>query len=200
MNTNIAIVILAAGASKRMGSPKQLLSWENNTLLNYTIKQCLNSKASHVFVVLGSNHDLILKSLPKSSNNLIILNNTLWEEGMNTSIRLGIQKVLDEKFEAALITLTDLPYIRTEHYNKLIETYQQSKQQIVVTKYKDTKGAPTIFNKQYYKELLELENDIGAKTVVNKHKNSLVTYNVNIPYLDVDTPENYQKLLDSLGD
>lgn len=200
MNSNIAIIILAAGASKRMGRPKQLLSWDNNTLLNYTIKQCLNSKVAHVFVVLGSNYDLILKSLPKSSNNLTILNNTLWEEGMNTSIRLGIQKVLDEKFEAALITLTDLPYIRTEHYNKLIEAYQQSKQQIAVTEYKDTKGAPTIFNKQYYKELLELENDMGAKTVINKHKNSVVNFNTNIPYLDVDTPENYQKLLDSLGD
>jgi len=111
-----AVLILAAGASTRMGQPKQLLPWGKTTLLNHAINEA-KKISEHVFVVLGANKELIESSL---NSQVEIIRNPNWENGMGTSITYGIS-ILDknEEFDSVLIMLADQPLLDSTYLNNL---------------------------------------------------------------------------------
>ena len=128
----IPVLLLAAGGSSRMGRPKQLLPWRNQTLIEHQI-EILQDTGNPINVVIGSNSDLVIPLIEKYPVNIFI--NTEWESGMGSSISLGINQII-QKFPNAkgvLIALLDQPLIATAFFKKILDAYQPSSQQILVS-------------------------------------------------------------------
>lgn len=195
--SNIAIVILAAGASKRMGSPKQLLKWGNESLLTHAINKALNVKDSEVIVVLGANHGSIQKEIEQFP--ITILKNSNWKEGLGKSIACAAKYVIElkPKTNGLVITLADQPLIDTEFLKIIIQNFYQDRNQIVATSYGNRKnGVPALFDSHYFEELSNLSNDNGAKHILKKHESSVVSLQLQQENLDIDSIEDYEFLYD----
>ena len=134
VKSKIAMIILAAGESKRMEDTKQLLPWKNTTLLGYAIEQGLVSDVDSVFVILGADSKSILNKIDQTD--IVIINNQNWQKGMGTSIACTMHYFKKEslKFTAVLIALIDQPLLDFKHYNKLIYYYLNSNKNIISTK------------------------------------------------------------------
>ena len=194
-SSNIAVVILAAGASTRMRTPKQLLKWNSSTLIEHTIKTALNSSAKEIIVVLGANFESIISKIEQYP--ITILNNEAWKVGLGKSLAFGINyiKQSNKNFNACLVTLADQPFIDAEFLNTLINEFQPNKKQIIATSYNNEKqGVPVIFDEFYFDELLKLNDDSGAKQLLNKYKSSLKTFKPDIENVDLDTKSDYETL------
>jgi len=186
----IAILILAAGASSRMGSPKQLLKWGNSTLLNHSIKQAVNSKANHVFVVLGAHYNAINKTIHNQNITLLPYND--WKLGMGNSIAFGIKNIISLNFDSVLIMLVDQPLVNTEYVNKLIKASISTNKPITATSYPTGVGVPAIFNKQYFNKLADITGEKGAKNLIEQELEKVNLITPKTPLEDIDTPEAYK--------
>ena len=146
------IVILAAGASTRLGKPKQLLQYRGNTLLGHAINEAVNSNADAVVVVLGKNAELFKKEIDEKKVRVAI--NSSWEEGMASSVRLGLDTLLNDKpfIDAVIFMVCDQPHISSFILNKLIITQQKTTKQIVTCNYGESIGPPALFHKKYFRE------------------------------------------------
>jgi molybdenum cofactor cytidylyltransferase len=192
---NIAILILAAGDSTRMGTPKQLLKWKNTTLLGHAIETAKKSNASKTCVVIGANHNLI--STKTNNYQVEVLVNESWEKGLGSSIAFGVNHLLksDTNFDAVLIMLADQPLIDSIYLNSMINQFEVGKQQIVATSYNNSKqGVPVLFDAIYFEELSQLNDDKGAKRILQKYSEKVLTINADNMVSDIDTLEDYEKL------
>ena len=190
-----AILILAAGESKRMGQPKQLLPYKDSTLLLEKIKQFQNLEQTQVFVVLGAFFTDIFPSLRELPVKVVL--NSNWTEGMGSSLSKGIELIQKkEMFDRVLITLADLPLMESSHYEELIEMSKTQGKRIVQTEYDETSGVPVVFDKSLFNSLRRLKNEEGAKPLIDKYKKEVIKLRSTTPYFDVDTSDAYQKLLD----
>lgn len=190
-----AILILAAGESKRLGEPKQLLPYKKNTLLTHTIEQVTPIDRSDVFIVIGAYFSEIFQSIRGRS--ITILKNNNWEDGMGSSLSKGIEFIRNKNsYDRVLVTLSDLPLMTTVHYEELISLSQTSSKRIILTDYDSLTGVPSVFDKSLFNELSLLNDDKGAKPVVEKYKKEVLKCTSKTPYFDVDTKEAYEKLLE----
>lgn len=189
------ILILAAGESKRLGQPKQLLEWKNKTLLQHAILKASAIKNTKIFVVLGAYKDLIQPTIV--SHNIHIIENSSWKEGMGTSLSVGIKYILDvlPDAENILITLSDLPLLESKHLSNLLEKFNQSDKNIAITQYDDIRGIPSIFSKKYFRQLIAVDGEKGAKKIIQKNKDDIIAVLSTVPYFDIDTMEAYNQLL-----
>jgi molybdenum cofactor cytidylyltransferase len=191
---HIAIVLLAAGASTRLGRPKQLLSLNGITLLRRTAEMALHSTAESVHIVLGYKSDSMkaeLKNLP-----VRIIENLRWQEGISTSLCTGLTS-LSETIEAAVVVLCDQPKLSMIYLDKIIKTYIDTQAPIVASKYAGTVGVPALFNRKIFPELLSLKGDQGAKSVIERYSKTRVE--IDFPGgefdIDVDVDEKGLNLL-----
>ena len=190
----IPILLLAAGSSSRMGQPKQLLPWGNQTLIEHQIHM-LQQTGNSVNVVLGANSNLVIPIIEKYHINIFI--NPDWESGMGNSISFGISQIIKKFPEAdgVLITLLDQPLITTSYIEKMVNAYQPDSQQIVVSHSPSGWiGVPVLFDKCYFKDLSELKNDEGAKKVIKRYEKKVILLEGGEIFEDMDTPETYQQL------
>jgi len=189
-----AILILAAGESKRMGQPKQLLPYKDSNLLLEKIKQFQSLDNTVVFVVLGAYFKEIfplLRELPVK-----VVMNANWQEGMGSSLSKGIGLIQKKQlFDRVLITLSDLPLLETSHYQDLIDLSKSSGKRIIQTEYDETSGVPVVFDKSLFNGLSRLKNEEGAKPLIEKYKKEVLKLRSKTPFFDVDTSDAYQKLL-----
>jgi len=191
---NIAVLIPAAGASNRMGTPKQLLNWKNTTLLGNAI-DVAEKLQSPVIVVLGAN----LKKIKASINQyqIQVLKNRNWENGLGNSIAFGVNHIIENlpKVNAILIMLADQPLINTEYLKSLIDKYKIDEGQIIASSYKNRKhGVPVLFDKVYFEELSKLNDDKGAKILLQKYAKKVSVINSESMVSDIDTLEDYKHL------
>jgi molybdenum cofactor cytidylyltransferase len=192
----IPILLLAAGSSSRMGQPKQMLPWGNQTLIGHQIQTLLKT-GNPVHVVLGSNSNLVIPVIEKYPVNIFI--NIDWESGMGSSISFGIGQMIQKYPDAngVLITLLDQPLITTSYFEKMLCAYQPGLQQILVSRSASGwTGVPVLFDKCYFKELSELKNEEGAKKIVKRHEENVILLDGGEIMEDMDTPETYQQLLE----
>lgn len=190
------LVILAAGASSRMGAPKQLLPYGERNLLSHTVEAAVDSECTAVVLVLGANHDSIKKEL--ASHAIQTVENKKWMDGLSSSIRLGITALMQSTsdVEAAVICTCDQPLLTAEIINRLVSEFESTGAPIVAAQYAGTLGVPALFCRDLFDELLSLSGDRGAKSIILKHSADVVAVDFPQGAIDIDTPEDYNALLD----
>jgi len=182
-------VVLAAGESRRMGRPKLLLPWGGKSLLRRAAEAALGA-CRRVVVVVGPQADRMrseLTSLP-----VLVVTNPDYAEGIAASLRRGLQEVTDAP--AALVVLADQPAVTAEHLCSLIQVYRKSGAPLAAASYGDAVGAPAVFARRLFPELLALRGDVGAKRVVEEHRQEAALVPVPEAAVDVDTPEDWEHL------
>ena len=191
---DIQHLLLAAGDSRRMGQPKQLLPWGEKTLIEHQIQIRLFT-GLNIIVVLGGNADKILHVIENLPVTIAV--NSDWKNGMGSSLAFGIS-VQNKKFpESAgvLISLLDQPLVTTSYLEKMFSSFQSGHRQIIVSQAASGWiGVPALFDKYYYEELKMLNGDEGAKSIIKKHTQDVKSLQCDL-LEDIDTPEAYQKLL-----
>ena len=192
---NYAIIILAAGNSKRLGHPKQLVKWGKSTLLNNTIAAAKGVLGVDVFLSLGGHKENIIRSLSSDIDILLVDD---WELGMGNTIAQSVAHVLVKKsYDAIIISVSDQPHLTSNNFDALIASHESSNSPIVVSEYISGIGPPTLFSSIHFKELTQLSDDSGAKRIIRAHKKT-ITY---VPFpkgdFDIDTDEDLE-LLESL--
>ncbi|MEN5406118.1 nucleotidyltransferase family protein [Aliarcobacter butzleri] len=187
---NLAILILAAGSSSRLGEPKQLIKHKRETLIKNAVKKALKI-AGNVFVVLGHEKEKCEKELEEFKT-LNILYNKDYKKGIGTSISLGISYT--KYFENTIILLADQPLIPIKHLNSLKNKIDNKS--IIASIYEDNINptVPAIFPKKYYEKLLKLNEDKGAKEILKKEKCIKVQLNKKFT-IDIDTIEDVKNFL-----
>jgi molybdenum cofactor cytidylyltransferase len=187
------IVILAAGASTRLGQPKQLLTYKGRSLLAHACESALASLCDPVIVVLGARAAQIkaeLAGLPVQ-----IAENAGWEAGMGSSIRVGVQKLLDTtEVDAVILMLCDQPFVSAHTINKLIQVHQATNQSIVASRYSDTLGVPALFAASHFQDLMALEGEKGARVLFKKYPEEIALVTFEHGNIDIDTAQDYQRL------
>jgi molybdenum cofactor cytidylyltransferase len=192
------IIILAAGNSSRLGKPKQLLVYQNSTLLKHILEEVSGVENAVVIVVTGSNHELIEAEI--SSSEVKTVFNPNWELGMSSSINAGLNKLLNSfpKIEKCIFTVCDQPFVTTTVFENLIAEYQKTGKGIVASSYAETLGTPVLFDKKYFEALLELKGQEGAKKIIHRFLEDTVSVPFEKGNIDIDTEDDYNKLLSGL--
>ncbi len=190
----MGIVILAAGASSRLGRPKQNVVYKGKTLLQNTISAALATNCEKIIVVLGANYELILPTIQHF--NITIIHNTNWQEGMASSIRMGLASLLDLQPETkqVIFTVCDQPYLSPAILSGLITTQKQTKAKIVSSNYGKHLGVPVLFQQSYFAELMQLKGDEGAKKLVKKYHDEVKSYPFLKGEVDIDTLDDLEIL------
>lgn len=188
---DIAIAVLAAGESRRLGRPKQLLKLAGRSLLSRALYHA-SQTSQQVYVVLGDEQQSYLQMLTASGAHCIL--NPDWLSGMGSSIHAAVQAILNHQPDthAILIMLVDQPGLTTELLNHLIAHYRQGAQ-IVACEYADTVGVPALFSRAYFEELSRINPSRGAKLLLKKYAGELVTVPFAEGSLDIDTQADYQR-------
>ncbi len=191
---NCAIVILAAGKSARLGSPKQLLTYKGKTLLRHTVDTALETGCPSVFVVLGAHSDLLRKELKDKP--VIIVENTGWEEGMASSIRTGLENIMSTilRPHGVIFLVCDQPYITSSLLLSLLEKNQESGRPIVASSYENKTGGPAFFHKRFFPALMELKGDVGARKLISDNTEEVATVPFREGLIDIDTTDDYELL------
>ncbi|MDF2431649.1 MAG: molybdenum cofactor cytidylyltransferase [Mucilaginibacter sp.] len=186
------IIILAAGASVRLGKPKQNLIYKGQTLLQRTIETANASVCDPVIVVTGANKDVIEPTI--KNLNIITVYNEAWQEGMASSIRSGIIEMqkIEPKVTSVILMLCDQPLVDTHILNLLI--LAKSKEGIAVCAYNETLGPPALFDAVYFPELLSLKGQEGAKKLLLKYADKAHVIPFPQGIIDIDTLEDFEKL------
>lgn len=189
----VSAVVLAAGMSKRMGAPKQLLQIGGKTLLQNVLDNLRGSSVGEVVVVLGASAQEIRNHLDPT--NLRVIINDAFEAGMGTSLRAGLNAVNPEA-EAALIVLADQPFVAAATFDRLIEQYRKHKPQIALPLYKGFRGNPVLLDRSVFPEVMSLNGDIGCRAIFGAHNDNILKVPVEDigVLLDIDTTTDLQKL------
>jgi molybdenum cofactor cytidylyltransferase len=193
--TSVGLLLLAAGGSTRMGRPKQLLEFHGRPLIRHSVERALGSRCRPVIVVLGSDADACEAALHGLPIETVV--NEDWMQGMGSSIRIGIA-TLQERVpaaEAVIIALCDQPLISSAFLDRLVRTHIEQEAPMVAASYDDRPGVPALFARSQFPRLAMLEGQAGAKALLQAAGSELITIPAPLAAIDVDTPEDYARLL-----
>ena len=186
--------ILAAGMSKRMGNEDKLLKKiNNNTILNQTLKNHIESKINKINLILGYQKNIILKQI--NQNKIFIIENNNFKSGMLSSI-LKIDENISDDTKGVLISLADMPFVTSDDINKLIKVFNENDQKIIcIPENKGKLGNPLLLPKKIYIDLIrdtsKLSNDEGLKKLI---------LNKKYDYIRVSLSEGVTKDFDTIED
>jgi CTP:molybdopterin cytidylyltransferase MocA/Na+/melibiose symporter-like transporter len=185
------VVVLAAGASSRFGSPKQLVRVNGRPLLHAAVSRAVEVGGHAVTVVLGANANVLSPLLKHTPASVTI--NRDWAEGMASSIRAGLHATPGTA-DAVLICLADQAAVSAEDLRRLVASWRRNTDSIVAALYSGDVGAPAIFPRWCFRELLEIRGDRGARTLMQRHLDRLVRVPMPSAAVDIDTPEDLLNL------
>jgi molybdenum cofactor cytidylyltransferase len=193
---NTGIVILAAGASSRFGSTKQLLYFNGKTLLQHVIDEAGTSGAYPVVVVTGANANEVSASIADSKVNIVF--NKDWKNGMASGIVAGVHKIraLNNETGKIIVTVCDQPFITSTLFKQLCQVQQESGRYIVACAYANTMGTPVLFTRDYFDTLTGLTGDAGAKQIIKQRSEDVATVDFPKGAVDIDTQTDFSNLLD----
>lgn len=201
----IAGIILAAGESKRFGKPKQLLEWRGQPFVRAVAQTALQAGLSPVVVVTGANAENVEAAL--AGLEVLMARNDNWHSGQGTSVREGIQALLspppslrDTSSEGvnvggAVFLLADQPQVTGTVIQALREKHAEGLYPIVAPLVMDRRGNPVLFDRATFSDLLNIEGDSGGRAIFHKHRVEYLPWHDDSLLLDVDTPEQYERLL-----
>lgn len=196
----ISGLILAAGESRRMGSPKALLKYHGKTFIERICAAFLDAKIDELVVVLGARAEELRRALPAHPRLRIVINSRYFQ-GQLSSLMTGIGALSPES-EAAVVNLVDHPLISVETIAALLASFRADPLPILIASYHGKRGHPVLFARQVYGELLAAPLDQGAKVVVRKDPSRVREIPLDDPGIlaDIDTPEDYRRYTAEAGE
>jgi molybdenum cofactor cytidylyltransferase len=217
LNTSLstAAIILAAGSSSRMGGGrhKLLLPLGDRPVIAHVIDASLASQARPIMVILGHQSDQVRTQIKQYTlhQDIALIVNPHYQQGMSSSLRMGIQTVLANGYKkntflyqvgSALIVLGDQPLITPQIIDTLITTYRTTGMPIVAPLYKGKRGSPVLFDKSLFSELMEVTGDEGGRTVLERHRHEVELIEIGdaLTNYDVDTWEAYEQVVEAWKD
>jgi len=191
----ISAILLAAGESKRMGEPKQLLPFGRSTVVEQAVDSLLASAVDEVIVVVGYKAEEVIKTI--GARPVRLVTNPDYRQGMSTSIIAGL-KLVDSRAQAVVLAFGDQPLVTSQTINKLIDEFCSHDKGIAIPTYRGRRGHPTIFAIKYKEKLLAVKGDIGGRQIVNGHPDDILEVAVDSEgiIIDIDTKGDYQSHLD----
>jgi CTP:molybdopterin cytidylyltransferase MocA len=190
----VAAIILAAGASRRMGRVKQLLPYNGQSLLLGAVDAALNSQCEEVIVVLGAHADAVQSEISRTTAQIVL--NDGWEAGISSSIRCGLAAAEASAPAAVLLMLADQPLIEAPTIDRLISAYREADPLVAASQYESggetVYGVPAIFSRAVFPELAGLLGPGGAKNVITRHRHQALFVPAPEAALDVDTINDYE--------
>lgn len=189
-----AALVLAAGASSRLGRPKQLERWGDSTLLGHVVAQTRTYPVDEVWVVLGSGVDEILAAVDLEGCGVV--ENPEWEEGIASSLRAGLDALTQlSRAESALIVIGDQPQIDPAVVTEVVETFHRTSSLVVIPKYRYTWGNPVMVAQALWPRLMSLEGDEGAQRLFQAHPEWVEeVWTDQLPPRDIDTESDLSEL------
>ncbi|MCR1933802.1 molybdenum cofactor cytidylyltransferase [Clostridium tepidum] len=187
-------IIMASGYSTRMGKNKLMLPLKEKPIIEHVIDAITKCKFNEIILV-GQEKKVL--DIAKNKNILTILNTKPYK-GQSQSIKLGILNTSSAK--GYMFFTGDQPLLDSHTINLLLNKFINNNDYIVIPKYKNTVGSPTIFPEKFKNELLNLQGDIGGKIIINNHMNKILFVDLKNRYslFDIDTPEDYEYIKKNL--
>jgi molybdenum cofactor cytidylyltransferase len=178
-----------------MGRSKQLLSYGDKTIIETVIDHITHSSVDETLVVLGANKDKIeriIKDLPVKS-----VYNPRYKKGMLSSVQKGFAS-LPEEAEAVLVFLGDQPMVSSAAITQIVNAYKSTEKGIVLPVYDRKRGHPVLIDNKYRQEVAALDPQIGLRELMHNHPEDILEVGLDTPAIikDIDTPEDYKKLID----
>jgi molybdenum cofactor cytidylyltransferase len=185
----VSAVVLAAGASTRMGHQKLLLPLGGHPLVKRVVKAVCDAGFDDVLVVVGHEHERVLAALAGLRIRHAL--NPDFATGMGSSFRTAVENLAAS--EAAMFALADQPLVTATEYRRVLDTYLQHHSPIVSVRYGDVMAPPHLFTREFFPELAVLEH--GARPVLLRHRDRtmILTFAPDL-LADVDTPEDYEEV------
>jgi molybdenum cofactor cytidylyltransferase len=195
-DAELYVIVLAAGASTRFGSPKQLAQVHGRPLLQLTVARAVEVAGQAVTVVLGANAAQLVPMLRHSGASVVI--NREWEEGMGSSVRAGVAR-LPAAADGVMLLLADQPAVTADDLRRLVGTWRRQPQLIVAAQYAGTTGVPAIFPREHFATLSALRGDAGARVLLKSGGDRVIRVPLHSAAIDIDTPGDLQNLHNSPG-
>lgn len=191
---NSGIIILAAGESSRLGSPKQLLHFNKKYLLQHTIDISADSLAENIVLVLGAFSKDIKKLI--NFSNVQPIDNSNWQDGLSSSIICGLNEMLkiNPSVETVILVLCDQPYLSAYTINEIFTKHIETNAEIVNCNYGNAIGPPVLFYKSLFPQLKLLNGNEGAKSIIKQNFEKVSDVIFPEGKIDIDTISDYQKL------
>jgi molybdenum cofactor cytidylyltransferase len=182
-----------------MGSPKQTLQYGGKSLLRRAALAALGAGCFPVIVVTGAHSELSRRELDGLAVREVL--NTLWETGMASSIRAGVEGLVsaEPEVDAAVLLLCDQPHVTADIISSLVAAHRATGKSIVASKYGESFGVPAIFSRTLFVELTRLAGMSGAKEVIKRHASEAHFLPFPSGEVDVDTPDDFSRLIESEG-
>jgi molybdenum cofactor cytidylyltransferase len=189
---HLGAVILAAGESRRMGRPKQLLPWGDSTLIDAVVGAALAAPVAELVVVLGHTADRVEQAVNSRDPRLSFVRNEQYRSGMLSSVRAGVA-ALSDRCEAFFLYLGDQPWASPAVAAQLARAYTPGA--ILVPTADGRRGHPVLFSLTYRVEITELDDAVGLRQLLWRHPAAVRTVAVAEPaiHVDLDTPEDYDR-------
>jgi CTP:molybdopterin cytidylyltransferase MocA len=188
MRTGVAAVVLAAGGSRRLGHPKQLVLWQGESLVRRAARVAVESSCGRVVVVVGAVAPEVRDAL--AGVPVEVVSNDDWSEGMAASIRCGVGAVAHGGEGAVLLVACDQPALTASHLDRIVARWVQGAR-AVGSRYAGTLGVPALFDRSFFPPLLALHGDTGAKKLLRDGETAAVDWADGS--LDVDTQVDLER-------
>ena len=188
----IGAVILAAGASRRLGEPKQFLGYQGETLVRRAARLACAAGCAPVIVVAGEDYVRIGRELV--GLNAQVLHHPQWHRGIGSSIRAGIDRALalQPDLDALVTMVCDQPFVTRQLLVDLIATRTRSKKRSAACEYAGTIGVPALFDRSLFPSLRDLRDEQGAKAVLSAHADEIAHVAFPEGTIDIDTPADLE--------
>jgi molybdenum cofactor cytidylyltransferase len=189
----VSAVVLAAGGSTRFGTPKQLLDFQGESIIEHVLRVLCSTSVDEVIVVLGHAAERIG---PHVASGCRVVLNADWKAGISSSIRIGLEAVRHDS-EAALFVLADQPCVSAEAIERILRAYYGSTMPIVVPVHQGQRGNPVLFDRRLFPALRQLRGDAGGRQILEHVPEAVLAVEMSAPdmFQDVDTQADYHKLM-----
>jgi molybdenum cofactor cytidylyltransferase len=187
-------IILAAGGSTRMGTPKQLLDWQGQPLVCHAVQTALQAGLKPVVVVVGAHGQAVRQALGDlDGRDLLIVDNPNWAAGQSTSVTAGLQALPDSS-GAAVFLLCDQPMVTPGLVRSLVERHTETLASIVAPLVDGQRGNPVLFDRRTFPDLSALTGDTGGRALFARYPVNWLPWHDRSALADIDTLDDYRRM------
>ena len=182
-----AAIVLAAGASRRLGTPKQLLNVDGETLLHRAARLALATAPAQTLVVLGADAAAMREAVADLDVRSVVCDD--WQRGQSASLQAGVS-ALDDGVEGVLVLLCDQVDLTAAHANTLLQAWHDDPTRAVASVYADVIGVPAVLPRAWFADVLRLQGDRGARDLLRRRAGEVVKIAAPALARDIDTPRH----------